>query len=148
MPDKLATDVEIQKREVADMKLIHGRLDNAITKITDVSNSINRMLAVHEEKLASQEDAISRQEKDTVERKQEFNKDVEIIHERIRTTKDELSTMMSKQHEEQSTAINSIKKDLKDRVGVLERWRWLLIGGCIVIGFIIHKMMNFSITIA
>ena len=113
MPDKLATDVEILKREVADMKLIHGRLDNAITKITDVSNSINRMLAVHEEKLASQEDAISRQEKDTFERKQEFNKDVEIIHERIRTTKDELSTMMSKQHEEQSTAINSIKKDLK-----------------------------------
>ena len=106
MPDKLATDVEILKREVADMKLIHGRLDNAITKITDVSNSINRMLAVHEEKLASQEDAISRQE------------------------------------------INKIKKDLKDRVGVLERWRWLLIGGCIVIGFIIHKMMNFNITIA
>ena len=148
MPDKLATDVEILKREVADMKLIHGRLDNAITKITDVSNSINRMLAVHEEKLASQEDAISRQEKDTFERKQEFNKDVEIIHERIRTTKDDLSSMMSKQHEEQSMAINSIKKDLKDRVGVLERWRWLLIGGCIVIGFIIHKMMNFSITIA
>ena len=148
MPDKLATDVEILKREVADMKLIHGRLDNAITKITDVSNSINRMLAVHEEKLASQEDAISRQEKDTFERKQEFNKDVEIIHERIRTTKDDLSSMMSKQHEEQSMAINSIKKDLKDRVVVLERWRWLLIGGCIVIGFIIHKMMNFNITIA
>ena len=148
MPDKLATDVEILKREVADMKLIHGRLDNAITKITDVSNSINRMLAVHEEKLASQEDAIARQETDTVERKREFEKDVEIIHERIRTTKDDLSSMMSKQHEEQSMAINSIKKDLKDRVGVLERWRWLLIGGCIVIGFIIHKMMNFCITIA
>ena len=148
MPDKLATDVEILKREVADMKLIHGRLDNAITKITDVSNSINRMLAVHEEKLASQEDAIARQETDTVERKREFEKDVEIIHERIRTTKDDLSSMMSKQHEEQSMAINSIKKDLKDRVGVLERWRWLLIGGCIVIGFIIHKMMNFNITIA
>ena len=99
MPDKLATDVEILKREVADMKLIHGRLDNAITKITDVSNSINRMLAVHEEKLASQEDAIARQETDTVERKREFEKDVEIIHERIRTTKDDLSSMMSKQHE-------------------------------------------------
>ena len=40
------------------MKLIHGRLDNAISKISDVSNSINRMLAVHEEKLSSQEEAI------------------------------------------------------------------------------------------
>ena len=130
------------------MKLIHGRLDNAITKITDVSNSINRMLAVHEEKLASQEDAIARQEQDTVERKREFEKDVEIIHERIKNTKDDLSTMMSKQHEEQTIAINSIKKDLKDRVGVLERWRWLLIGGCIVIGFALHKLMNFSIVVS
>ena len=148
MADKLATDVEILKREVADMKLIHGRLDSAITKITDVSNSINRMLAVHEEKLASQEDAIARQEQDTVERKREFEKDVEIIHERIKNTKDDLSTMMSKQHEEQTVAINSIKKDLKDRVGVLERWRWLLIGGCIVIGFALHKLMNFSIVVS
>ena len=148
MPDKLATDVEILKREVADMKLIHGRLDNAITKITDVSNSINRMLAVHEEKLASQEDAIARQEQDTVEKKRDFEKDVEIIHERIKNTKDDLSTMMSKQHEEQTIAINSIKKDLKDRVGVLERWRWLLIGGAIVIGFALHKMMNFNITVS
>ena len=148
MADKLATDVEILKREVADMKLIHGRLDNAISKITDVSNSINRMLAVHEEKLASQEDAITRQEQDTVERKREFEKEVEIIHERIKNTKDDLSEMMSKQHEEQSQAINSIKKDLKDRVGVLERWRWLLIGGCIVIGFIVHKLMNFNIVVS
>jgi len=148
MPDKLATDVEILKREVADMKLIHGRLDNAITKITDVSNSINRMLAVHEEKLASQEQEIARQETDTIERKREFEKDVEIIHERIKNTKDELSTMMSKQHNEQSEAINSIKKDLKDRVGVLERWRWILIGGAIVVGFALHKMMNFNITVS
>ena len=148
MPDKLATDVEILKREVADMKLIHGRLDNAITKITDVSNSINRMLAVHEEKLASQEQEIARQENDTIERKREFEKDVEIIHERIKNTKDELSTMMSKQHNEQSEAINSIKKDLKDRVGVLERWRWILIGGAIVVGFALHKMMNFNITVS
>ena len=148
MADKLTTDVEILKREVADMKLIHGRLDNAISKITDVSNSINRMLAVHEEKLASQEDAIARQEQDTVERKREFEKDVEIIHERIKNTKDDLSEMMSKQHAEQSQAINSIKKDLKDRVGVLERWRWLLIGGCIVIGFALHKLMNLRIVVS
>ena len=140
MADKLTTDVEILKREVADMKLIHARLDNAISN--------NRMLAVHEEKLASQEDAIARQEQDTVERKREFEKDVEIIHERIKNTKDDLSEMMSKQHAEQSQAINSIKKDLKDRVGVLERWRWLLIGGCIVIGFALHKLMNFSIVVS
>ena len=48
-------DVELLKKEVSDMKEIHGRLDTAITKITDVSNCINRMLAVHEEKISQQE---------------------------------------------------------------------------------------------
>ena len=43
MADKLATDVEILKREVADMKLIHGRLDNAISKISEVSNKNSKV---------------------------------------------------------------------------------------------------------
>ena len=30
---------------------------------------------------------------------------------------------------------------------VLDKFRWLLIGGSIVIGFILHKMMNIGITI-
>ena len=141
------TQIELLKKEVQDMKGIYQRLDTAIVKIGDVSNSINRMLAVHEEKLASQEEAINRVDNDTLERKQDFQKDVEIIHQRINGTKNELSEMMSRQHEEQSVAINSIKTDLKQRVGVLERWRWILIGGAIVIGFALHKMMNFNITI-
>ena len=41
----LELDVELLKKEVDDMKVIHGRLDTAITKITDVSNCINRMYA-------------------------------------------------------------------------------------------------------
>ena len=49
-------DVELLKKEVSDMKQIHGRLDTAITKITDLSNCINRMLAVHEEKISQQEE--------------------------------------------------------------------------------------------
>ena len=47
----LHTDVEILKKDMKDMKSIHRRLDNAIIKITDVSSSINKMLAVHEEKI-------------------------------------------------------------------------------------------------
>ena len=53
----LETEVEILKKEVQDIKQIHLRLDTAIGKISDVSNSINRMLAVHEENLSRQEEA-------------------------------------------------------------------------------------------
>ena len=69
-------DVELLKKEVSDMKEIHGRLDTAITKITDVSNCINRMLAVHEEKISQQEEVQIRDA-------QTFANDVKELHSRI-----------------------------------------------------------------
>ena len=55
---ELETEVELLKKELHDQRKIHDRLDIAIEKLTDVSNSIHRMLAVHEEKIARQEEAI------------------------------------------------------------------------------------------
>ena len=55
MPE-LETKVELLKQELHDQRKIHDRLDIAIEKLTDVSNSIHRMLAVHEEKIARQEE--------------------------------------------------------------------------------------------
>ena len=55
---ELETEVKLLKKELQDQAKIHDRLDIAIEKLTDVSNSINRMLAVHEEKLARQEESI------------------------------------------------------------------------------------------
>ena len=48
--DELETEVKLLKKELEDQRKIHDRLDVAIEKLTDVSNSIHRMLAVHEEK--------------------------------------------------------------------------------------------------
>ena len=65
----LKTELELLKKDVSDMKHIHSRLDTAITKLTDVSNCINKILAVHEEKLARQEEELVK--KDTSEKKKE-----------------------------------------------------------------------------
>ena len=130
-------DVELLKKDVEEMKLIHGRLDNAISKISDVSNSINRMLAVHEEKLSSQEEAIINAENLVEARRMEFNKEIKELHDRI-----------TKNSKEQLDAINNLKSELSGRVAVLDKFRWVLIGGSIVIGFIIHKLLNIGITIS
>ena len=130
-------DVELLKKDVEEMKLIHGRLDNAISKISDVSNSINRMFAVNEEKLSSQEEAIINAENLVEARRMEFNKEIKELHDRI-----------TKNSKEQLDAINNLKSELSGRVAVLDKFRWVLIGGSIVIGFIIHKLMNIGITIS
>ena len=48
------------------------------------------------------------------------------------------------QHAQQNKEIQKIRDDLVSRVGVLEKWRHVLLGGAIVIGFMLHKFINFS----
>ena len=130
----LNTEVQLLKKEVSDMKMIYSRLDKAIEKISDVSNSINRMLAVHEEKISQQEEAQIRTE-------QEINNDIKELHSRISTNNRELMNLMSEQHKEQTDKMTKLEIELQGRVGVLEKWRWIIIGGSIVVGFIIQKML-------
>ena len=128
-------DVELLKKEVSDMKEIHGRLDTAITKITDVSNCINRMLAVHEEKISQQEEVQIRDA-------QTFSNDVKELHSRITTSQKEITELMRKQHYEFESEIRRLREDVTNRVGVLERWKYLIIGGAIVVGFALNAYMR------
>ena len=128
-------DVELLKKEVSDMKEIHGRLDTAITKITDVSNCINRMLAVHEEKISQQEEVQIRDA-------QTFANDVKELHSRITTSQKEITELMRKQHYEFESEIRRLREDVTNRVGVLERWKYLIIGGSIVVGFVLNAYMK------
>ena len=133
MTEDLNTEVAILKKEVADMKLIFNRLDTAIERITEVSSSVNRMLAVHEEKIANQEDA-------SIRANQEFTVDIRELHSRITTNYKELMDMIAKHHKEDAINQQKLRDDLNNRVGILERWRWLIIGGSIVVGFVLQKM--------
>ena len=132
MPD-LETEVKLLKKELEDQKKIHDRLDIAIEKLTDVSNSIHRMLAVHEEKLARQEEALE-------SRRVEVSSQLSELHSRVTSNYKELTEMMQLHHKEQALHIQQLQNDLNGRVGILEKWRWLIIGGSIVMGFIIQKM--------
>ena len=140
----LETEVKLIKKELKDQAKIHDRLDVAIEKLTDVSNSIHRMLAVHEEKIARQEEAIFQAEEQIEVRRLELSKRLDELHSRITTNTKEIMTAAAVQHKQQNKEIQKIKDELVSRVGVLEKWRHVLIGGSIVIGFMLHKFINFG----
>jgi len=141
---ELETEVKLLKKELHDQKRIHDRLDVAIEKLTDVSNSIHRMLAVHEEKLTRQEEAIFQAEEQIEVRRTEVLKQITELHSRITTNTKEIMTAAAQQHAKQNKEIQRIRDELVSRVGVLEKWRHVLIGGSIVIGFILHKFINLN----
>ena len=126
----LETEVELLKREVTDMKQIHIRLDSAIEKIADVSSSLHTIMAVHEEKLLRQEEALEENEK-------EFRESVQELHSRITTNAKETSTQMGDMERRLVDAMNEhnrketeqfmrLREELSTRVGVLEKWRYLI----------------------
>ena len=141
---ELETQVQLLKKELEDQRKIHDRLDVAIEKLTDVSNSIHRMLAVHEEKLSRQEEAIVEAEQKLEIRRTELTTKIDELHSRITTNTKEIMTAAATQHAEQNKEIQKIRDEIKDRVGVLEKWRHVLIGVCIVAGFILNKFLQVS----
>jgi len=141
---ELETEVKLLKKEVKDQTKIHDRLDVAIEKLTDVSNSIHRMLSVHEEKISRQEESTAAADNKLEIRRIELTAKIDELHSRITTNTKEIMTAASAQHIQQNKEIQKIKDELAIRVGVLEKWRHVLIGAAIVAGFILHKMINLT----
>ena len=135
--EQLETEIELLKRDVTEMKQIHLRLDTAIEKIADVSSSLHTIMAVHEEKLMRQEEALDGQEK-------EFRENIQQLHDRISTNSDKTTKHMNDMEKRISDELQKIREELSNRVGVLEKWRWVIIGGSIVVGFIITKLPIWS----
>ena len=141
---ELETEVKLLKKELQDQAKIHDRLDIAIEKLTDVSNSIHRMLAVHEEKISRQEELLIEAEQKLEARRSEVIVKIDELHSRITTNTKEIMSAALLQHTQQNKEIQKIKNELAARVGVLEKWRHVLMGASIVAGFVLHKMVNLT----
>ena len=125
---KLAVEVEGIKKELEGQVQIHARLDTAIDKLTDVSTSIKSMLAVHEEKLSQQEKV----DDILFEKVKERAEELDIVYR-------DLQRDISQVEKRLLLEIKSLKSDLTDRVGIFERWRWFILGGALVLGYILAK---------
>ena len=102
------------------------------------------MLAVHEEKISRQEEATIHAGKKLEVRRTELTAKIDELHSRITTNTKEIMTAASAQHTQQNKEIQKIRDELIARVGVLEKWRHVLIGCSIVAGFVLHKMVNLT----
>jgi len=132
------TDIKVQlaglKKDIENVSNLNSRLDTAIEKLTDVSTSIKSMLAVHEEKINRQEqidDIIFDKLKDRAS-------EIDVVHK-------ELSREIQQLEKRLLIEIKSMKLDFGARVGILEKYRWLIMGGAIVIGWILST--NFKLIV-
>ena len=130
------TDIRVQleslTKDIENINNIQGRLDTAIDKLTDVSTSIKSMLAVHEEKIQRQEqidDIIFKKLKDR-------DSEVDEVFRDLQREMDQVEKRLLNE-------IRSLRNDISGRVGVLEKYRWIILGGFLAIGWILSKNFKF-----
>lgn len=129
MPENGTTDLKVQieglKKDVENVANLNTRLDLAIEKLTDVSTSIKQMLAVHEEKISRQEQI----DEIIFEKLKERAGEIDLVHR-------ELSKEIAGVEKRLLIEIKQLKLDIGGRVGILEKYKWLVLGGAIVIGWV------------
>lgn len=112
----LLTKVALLERDMSRINLILEKLDSTIDKLSDISSSIKELLAVHDHKLQMQ---LS-------------------VNEEIFNMIKELKDENHREHVETKDQIRFLSR----RMDAFERWKYTLIGGALVIGFILSKAVS------
>ena len=125
----LETEVKILQKDLVTFQNILDRFDITINKLTEVSNNLNKVIAVQDSRIDTQEKAI------------------EIIHKRITDMKDEIHEELSDHYQVILEKIKELQVEQKihademsKRVDALEKWRYIVMGGAVALGFLVSKV--------
>ena len=122
MVDGIRTDVESLKRDMEMIASLAEKFDLAIDKLSAVSVTVDKMLAVHETRLQNNE------------------QQREILHQRISDMKKEITEEFKSLKEENRKQ----HSQTNERLEKLERWRWFVVGVATVIGFSLAQMESLT----
>lgn len=125
----LETEVKILQKDLVTFQNILDRFDITINKLTEVSNNLNKVIAVQDSRIDTQEKAI------------------EIVHKRITDMKDEIHEELSDHYQVILEKIKELQAEQKihademsKRVDALEKWRYIVMGGAVALGFLLSKV--------
>lgn len=125
----LETEVKILQKDLVTFQNILDKFDITINKLTEVSNNLNKVIAVQDSRIDTQEKAI------------------EIVHKRITDMKDEIHEELSDHYQVILEKIKELQVEQKihademsKRVDALEKWRYIVMGGSVALGFLLSKV--------
>ena len=137
--EKIKTDIALLKKDAKTSELIHSRLEIAVDKLTEITISLKGMIAQQEQKLTRAEQTDDDIFITLESRRKEWDNDLKELHSRITTNSRELREHQIQSENKMLNELRAMRTQLSERVGVLEKWRWIIIGGSIIIGLMISN---------
>ena len=141
MPDlsKIETKIALLEQDAKSAEQIHNKLEIAIEKLTDITISLKSMLIQQETKLAKAEEVDNDIFVTLESRRLEWDNDLKELHSRITTNSRELREHQIVSENKMLSELRNIRNQLDNRVAVLEKWRWIIVGGSIIVGLMISN---------
>jgi len=140
--EKLKTEIALLKKDAKSGELIPLRLEATIDKLTEITISLKSMLIQQQTKLERAEQVDEDIFVTLESRRKEWDDDLKELHSRITTNSRELREHQIQSESKMLNEIRAVRTQLSERVGVLEKWRWVIIGGSIIIGFMMSNPDN------
>ena len=137
--EKLKTEIALLKKDAKSGELIHLRLEATIDKLTEITISLKSMLIQQQTKLERAEQVDEDIFVTLESRRKEWDDDLKELHSRITTNSRELREHQIQSESKMLNEIRAVRTQLSERVGVLEKWRWIIIGGSIIIGLMMSN---------
>ena len=137
--EELKTQVALLEKDAESGSLIHQRLEIAIEKLTDITISLKGMLVQQETKLAKAEETDNDIFITLESRRKEWDNDLKELHSRITTNSRELREHQIQSENKMLNELRNIRNQLDNRVAVLEKWRWIIVGGSIIVGLMMSN---------
>ena len=137
--NQIQTKIALLEKDAKTGEQIHQRLEVAIGKLSDCAISLKSMLASQEQKIFKAEQTDEDIFITLESRRKEWDIDLKELHSRITTNSRELREHQIQSENTMLNELRAMKHQLSARVGVLEKWRWIIIGGSIIIGLMMSN---------
>ena len=137
--EELKTQVALLEKDAQSAELIHQRVETAIEKLTEITISLKGMLVQQETKLAKAEETDNDIFITLESRRLEWDNDLKDLHSRITTNSRELREHQVQSESKMLYELRNLRQQLDNRVAVLEKWRWIIVGGSIIVGLMVSN---------
>ena len=136
---KIQTKIALLEQDAKSTEQIHNKLEVAIEKLTEITISLKGMLVQQETKLAKAEETDNDIFVTMESRQLKWDNDLKELHSRITTNSRELREHQVQSESKMLYELRNLRQQLDNRVAVLEKWRWIIVGGSIIIGLMVSN---------
>ena len=141
-------EIELLKKDVNIITSLCEKFDTTIDKMQEIASNLSKMISLQEQRIEMQDKATREMESVLEMRRVEHNNDIKELHSRITTVNRDLTTKIDETEKRILDEIHLLRDELSkdnDKMGKrifdIETWKWMVMGGIFVVGWIASKIL-------